>query len=129
MGKGRRRVNQRGVPVDGDFVDPVVGHHVFPAASVGPPAANEVTGPGRFATAIVQVQRRQTAETRDVRAAIKISPEKMIERTLGRGSIGWIGLQTISEMKEQGLAGDVARAAPVPSAWFDPKRTAVSIIL
>ena len=129
FGKGGGCVDQRGIPVEGDFVHPVVSLFVLPAAAIGQTSAHEITGPGRLAATIMRVLRRIRAEPRHVGTAVKISPEKVVEGALSGGAEGRVGLQSVGEVEKECLARDVAVAAPVPAGRADPERAAVSIIL
>ena len=67
---GGQGVNQRGIPVDGDFVGSVILRFIMPIGCLGMRAADEITGPRvrpvvAAGAAVVRMQRRTETDSRD----------------------------------------------------------------
>src|ERR1700690_1152496 len=77
-------INESGIPVDGDFVGPVIPLFIMPVGGFGMWTADEITGPGAIqvvavVATIVRGHRWLETEAGDKRPAVIIAAEQVVQ--------------------------------------------------
>jgi len=103
---GGQGIDQRGIPVDGDFVGPVVRLFIMPITCPQMRSADEITGPRvRHVVAagavVVRMQRRTETDAGDERPAVAVAAKQMIQGVEAGFAIGPRGRRPASVLHQK----------------------------